>query len=222
MKKYLLIIVALFFAISVKAQDSTYFRANEWSSQIEAYHKSDSIKYPEKYQILFVGSSSIRMWKNIESYFPGYPILSRGFGGAWMSDVLYHMQTLVLNYKPKQIVLYAGENDLSNGKTPEALLEDVKTFVRMTDIHLPGVPILLLSVKPSPFSSRILNKQHLYNLALSEYANTKKQLQYIDVASILLNDSGIPIDSFYMKDRLHMQDNAYKEWARIITPYLKK
>lgn len=222
MKIYILLLSVILSVLPMKAQDSTYFRANEWINQIEAYHKSDSLNFPEKGQILFIGSSSIRMWKNIKSYFPGYPVLSRGFGGAWMSDVLYHMQNLVLNYKPKQIVLYAGENDLSNGRTPEALLEDVKTFVRMTDIHLPGVPILLLSIKPSPFSSRILKKQHQYNSALSEYAKTKKQLKYIDVASVLLNKDGIPIDSFYMKDRLHMQNNAYEEWAKILTPYLKK
>lgn len=204
----------------LRAQDSTYFRANEWREQIEGYYENDRKQFPESGSILFVGSSSIRMWKNLESYFPDHRVLSRGFGGAWISDVLYHMQRLVIAYDPAQIVLYAGENDLANGVSPETVVEDVRCFVRLAEIFLPGVPVLVLSVKPSPFSSRILDKQLQTNRMLEEMCRGKKNLTYLDVASLMFDSKGKLREELYRDDRLHMTPEAYKLWAQKIEPYL--
>jgi len=209
------------FSHMVNAQDSVYHRANEWKQQLEHYYASDSIRFPEKGQILFVGSSSIGMWKNIESYFPGHKLLARGFGGSRMSDVLYHIQRLVIDYRPGQIVLYCGENDLSNGVSPAELLIDIQTFVRILELQLPGVPIVLLSVKPSPMLYKIFGRQTEFNQLLQEYAKTKKQLKFVDIVPLMLDKNGKPDEQLYLKDKLHINAQAYTRWAGAIQPHLK-
>lgn len=212
--------VILLCPLFLRAQDSTYFRANEWREQLEAYYEEDQRNFPEPGSILFVGSSSIRMWQDLGSYFPEHRILPRGFGGAWISDVLYHMQRLVIAYDPAQIVLYAGENDLANGVAPEAVVEDVRCFVRLAEIFLPGVPIVVLSVKPSPFSRRILDRQLNTNRMLEELCRSRKNLTYVDVASLMFDAQGRFQTGLYRADGLHVTPEAYRLWAERIEPCL--
>ncbi|WP_346700232.1 GDSL-type esterase/lipase family protein [uncultured Alistipes sp.] len=214
------VLVSILCPLLLRAQDSTYFRANEWRGQIEAYYEEDRQHFPEAGSILFVGSSSIRMWKDLESYFPEHRALSRGFGGAWISDVLYHMQRLVIAYDPAQIVLYAGENDLANGVSPAAVVEDVRCFLRLAEIFLPGVPVVVLSVKPSPFSSRILEKQRETNRMLEALCRERKQVTYVDVASLMFDAQGALRPELYRDDKLHMTPEAYRLWAEKIEPLL--
>lgn len=204
----------------LRAQDSTYYRAKEWRDQIDEYYKEDLKKFPAKGSILFVGSSSFRMWHDVADYFPNHRVVNRGFGGARVSDILYHMQKLVIGYKPSQIIFYCGENDLANGYTPEEMLDDVKCFVRMVDIHLPGVPILIVSVKPSPYSARILEKQQKTNALLCDFCRTKKHLKYLDISGLMMTPQGDMRPELYLQDRLHMTKEAYKLWAAAIEPYL--
>lgn len=219
---FLYLILLIHPLLEVSAQDSIYFRANEWKDQLDAYYQEDSNKIPEKGQILFVGSSSFKMWKNIQSYFPGHKILNRGFGGSRMSDLLYHIQRLVIDYRPSQIVLYCGENDISNGVSPQDLSEDIKVFVRIIDLRLPGVPILILSIKPSPLLYKLITKQREANSLIREFAMTKNQVDYIDITTLMVDEKGIPIEELYLEDRLHISENAYQLWARTIEPHLKK
>ena len=106
-------------------------REKMWLPEIERFVKQDSIDFPGVGKILFVGSSSIRTWKNIEQYFPGYDIVRRGVGGSHLEDIIYFSDRIVFPYRPRQIVLYEGDNDLKDGFTPERFLDDVKTFVRL-------------------------------------------------------------------------------------------
>ncbi|MEG0807423.1 MAG: GDSL-type esterase/lipase family protein [Alistipes sp.] len=220
MKQILLISILSLLCLSLQAQDSVYCRANEWRSQIDEYYRKDSIAFPQKGSILFVGSSSIRMWHNLQSYFPNHRVLARGFGGARMSDVLYHMQRLILDYKPSQIVLYAGENDLANGVEATDLVDDIKCFVRIVELQLPGVPIIILSVKPSPYSAKIVKRQRDANRLLYAYSQTKPWVTFLDISTLMFDAQGNYREELYRKDRLHITDEAYKLWQGIVEPHL--
>ena len=138
MKKNISIIYFLLFVYSIaNAQDSLYFRANAYKEQLDNYYSMDEKDFPKPGSILFIGSSSLGMWKNTGSYFPNHRVLNRAYGGSWISDYLYHYQRLVVAYKPAQIVLLCGANDLYNGVSIERVFEDIKCFCRLLDIHLP-------------------------------------------------------------------------------------
>ena len=157
MKKNISIIYFLLFVYSIaNAQDSLYFRANAYKEQLDNYYSMDEKDFPKPGSILFIGSSSLGMWKNTGSYFPNHRVLNRAYGGSWISDYLYHYQRLVVAYKPAQIVLLCGANDLYNGVSIERVFEDIKCFCRLLDIHLPGVPVILLS--SIPFYARLDSK----------------------------------------------------------------
>ncbi len=208
--------------LRISSQDSVYHRANEWKEQLQRYYKQDSVSFPGKGQVLFVGSSSIGMWKNLPASFPGHPVFGRGFGGSRMSDLLFHMQRLVIDYRPAQIVLYCGENDISNGVSPQDLLYDVKTFVRILELHLPGVPLLILSIKPSPLLFKLIEKQKEANRLIEEFCQTKSHLRFIDITKFMVDESGTPRKDLYLTDGLHVNTQAYCMWAQAIEKFLIK
>src|SRR5262245_28632467 len=84
---------------------------------IQAFKKQDSSHFPGTGKILFAGSSSFTMWKDVQDYFPSYKIINRGFGGSSLLDQIRYVNDVVFPYKPKQIVIYCGENDLASSDT---------------------------------------------------------------------------------------------------------
>lgn len=194
-------------------------REKMWLPEIERFVAQDSVDFPGVGKILFVGSSSIRTWKNIEQYFPGYDIVRRGVGGSHLEDIIYFSDRIVFPYKPRQIVLYEGDNDLKDGFTPERFLDDVKTFVRLVELHSPGTEIILLSVKPSPSRRHVEEKYLKANELMEAYAAGKEHVKYLDITAPLKDGDRYRADMFH-GDSLHVTPKAFREWARIITPHL--
>lgn len=223
MKKNTLIICLLLFAYSlVNAQDSVYFRANAYKEQLDRYYSLDEKSFPKPGSILFVGSSSLGMWEDTGSYFPEHRVLNRAYGGSWISDYLYHYQRLVVAYKPAQIVLLCGANDLYNGVSEERVFEDIKCFCRLMDIHLPGVPIILLSFHPSPSMPDWIPREKKVNALVQAHFKDSKQVTYVDITSCLYDEKGNLPEKYYISDRLHPSKLAYKKFADVIETYLIK
>ena len=115
--------------------------------EIQAYKQQDSVQMPPKDAILFVGSSSFRMWDDMQKMFPKHTVINRGFGGSTLLDLKRYLGDIVLPYQPKQIVIYSGENDLAGGtvQAPEVLarFQDVFTSIRQ---EMPEVPIVYVSI----------------------------------------------------------------------------
>ena len=124
------------------------FDPRRWETAIQEFETQDRDKPPPKEPLLFVGSSSIRMWK-IEKSFPAMPVLNRGFGGSIVSDAVYYAGRLVTKYKPSLIVFYAGDNDIAGGKSPEQVRDDFRAFAGIVAKELPRTRLLFLSIKPS-------------------------------------------------------------------------
>jgi len=172
--------------------------------------------------VVFIGSSTFTMWNNLQNDFPTSNVLNRGFGGSKLTDVLNYADQLLYSYKPKQIVLYEGDNDLGSGIKPDELLYDLKVFVRITEIKLPGVPIVLISVKYSPKRDKNRERITEYNSKMKDFAATNPHLKYVDVASISLNENGTYRKELFLADSLHVNSTCYKLYAKKIEPFLLK
>lgn len=203
----------------VQAQPGTAF----WND-IVAFRKADSLYAPAARQILFVGSSSFTMWKDVQSYFPSHPIINRGFGGSSLPDVIRYAEDVIFKYNPRQIVIYCGENDLGASDTVSAatVTERFKTLFSMIRNRLPRVPIVFVSLKPSPSRQHLMPKMLEANIAIRQFLKKKKKTTFIDVYHSMLTDDGQPRPDIFLGDKLHMNAQGYAIWQKLIEPHLLK
>lgn len=207
-----------------RAADPTPPAENRFEKDIakfEAADKDSEKKPPAEGQILFVGSSSIRLWKLADS-FPKLDALNRGFGGAHTSDCVHFANRIVTPYKPRQIVFYAGDNDLNAGKSPEQVAKDFQAFIELVRKDLPEVPVLYLSIKPSPSRTRLLEKQKAANKLLREYCERHPHLTFVDVFALMVDREGQPKPELFRDDKLHLNEAGYKIWAEKLEPLLTR
>ncbi len=201
---------------------------NGWSqpfiNEIAAFKNQDSAAPPPKNAILFVGSSSFRLWKDIDSCFPGYKIINRGFGGSSLTDLTYYADEVIFKYRPKQIVIYCGENDFaaSDTVTTSIVFERFITLFKKIRGKFPDVPIAFISLKPSPSRKHLLLFFNETNLLIEAYLKRKKSTAFIDVYHFMLNPDETFIDDIFLEDNLHMNAKGYAIWQKIIKPYLLK
>ena len=192
-----------------------------WEQAIKAFEASDKTNRPPKNAILFVGSSSIRMWKSVEQDFSEYKVINRGFGGSQISDSVRYAERIVLPYKPKAIIFYAGDNDLAAGKTPGQVFDDFKRFVYKVHWAQPKVKIYFVSVKPSPSRWKYQPQVVEVNRLIKEYCTHEKNLRYIDVYTAMIGADGKPRQELFAKDNLHMNEKGYALWTSLIKPNIE-
>lgn len=201
-------------------------RAQAFAAEIAAFQKEDSILYPfpGQHAIVFTGSSSFRKWETIQSAFPGYPIINRGFGGSTFPDVIRYANDVIIKYSPKQVVIYCGDNDLasSDSITPEIVLERFKTLFLAIRHELPRTAIAFVSIKPSPSRVKLLPKVVKSNDLVKRFLKHKKKTAYIDVYTAMMNTDGSIRQELFIEDDLHMNAAGYAIWQQIIAPYLTR
>ena len=193
-----------------------------WTKQVEAYEKRDAEHPPAEGGVVFAGSSSIRMWPDLEKTFKAYGALKRGIGGSHISDQIHWADRLVLRYKPSQIVFYAGDNDVAGGKRGRQILDDFKTFVAKVRKALPKVWVHFLAIKPSPRREKMWPDMADANRLIAEYAETDPRLTYIDIAKPMLDEDGRPRRDIFLKDMLHMNREGYALWNPLVRKALAK
>lgn len=191
-------------------------------SEISAFSRQDSQQSPGTGMIVFTGSSSIRLWKSLEQDFSSHRVLNRGFGGSILPDVIRYAGEVILKYKPKQAVIYCGENDLAadssiNGKT---VLKRFKILTGIIHDSLPDTKILFIALKPSPSRIRLLEEIRDANRRIRRYIKHRKYMGYADVFTPMLGPDGLPAERFFVKDRLHMAPEGYKIWREVVNPLL--
>jgi lysophospholipase L1-like esterase len=204
---------------AVAQQADTSFR--QWEGDIRAFERSDSAQPPAKHGILFVGSSSIRMWETLASDFPDLPVINRGFGGSELHDVAHFANRIVLPYKPRVIVVYAGDNDLANGRTPQQVLNDFRRLVRTVHRALPRTRIVFVAVKPSIARWNIIGRIREANTIVRRYTRTDTRVDFADVFTPMLGANGQPRKELFGEDGLHMTREGYELWTRVVRPYLR-
>ncbi len=210
MRKLLLILLLSIIAnANMIAQDSHRF-----DEQIESFSE---LTMPENDElVVFTGSSSIRFWKNLDKDCHQIPILNTGFGGSHMSDLLYFLDQAVLRFQPAKIYIYEGDNDLSAGKEPKAILETAKKITHKILASNSDAKIHFISAKPSPSRWKLKDKYIEFNSLLKDYCDSHQQLFYVDVWNPMLGDNGRPAPHIFISDSLHMNRKGYVLWKDII------
>jgi lysophospholipase L1-like esterase len=204
---------------STLVRDSTT-RRGPFEDEIEAFEAADRTNPPEKGGVVFVGSSSIRMWPNLAADFPGANVVQRGFGGSELWQVVNYAPRIVLPYCPRRIVVYAGDNDLAAGRSPEQILGDYQTFVGLVHRALPRTKIAFVSIKPSPSRWALSDKIRRANQLVREYSAKDSTLTYIDVFAPMLGPTGAPRGEMFGEDSLHLSPSGYAMWRDLLAPFV--
>jgi len=191
---------------------------NRFDADIRAFEDSDRLKPPRPGGVVFVGSSSIRLWPDLHGDFPGTNVIQRGFGGSRLDEVLHYAPRIVVPYKPSLVVLYAGDNDLAEGRTAEAVFDDYKSFVRLVQTALPDTKVAYISIKPSASRWALVDEMRAANALVKHYATTHRGLIYVDVFSPMLGSNGRPRPELFVSDSLHMNSAGYAIWRRLLMP----
>jgi len=222
MKSYILSLVIAAFSVSVfiptaVAADDP---AVKWENDIQTFMEWDSKNSFPSNPVLFVGSSSIRLWKTHES-FPELDVINRGFGGSQVSDLLYYYEKLVLKYQPRIIVLYSGDNDIASGKSPQTVANDYRLFIERTHQQLPAVPIIIVPIKPSDARWELWPEMAETNRLVRLMAEADKWVDVVDTDKVIMTPEGRPDTTCFVEDKLHLSDKGYRLWTAVVKQKLE-
>ncbi len=219
MKKKIFILL-LFVGVGILA----YAQQPRFWNEIQAFKVKDSVTPPPKNAILLVGSSSFQKWKDVQDYFPGYPIINHGFGGSTLLDVIRYANDVIIPYHPKQVLIYCGDNDLASSDTVTAqtVFQRFQQLFQIIRSGLPNTSIAFVSIKPSPSREQLMPKMIEANRLIKNYLKTQPKTAFIDVFHPMLTPQGKPKEELFVEDRLHMNAKGYAIWKRVIKPYLLK
>lgn len=199
---------------------SSLAEESRWEKTIQAFEQQDAQNAPRKGEIVFIGSSSIRMW-NTDEDFPEFIIINRGFGGSQTTDSVEFAPRILIPLAPRLVVLYAGDNDISSGKSPEQVFNDTKAFFEVVHEALPKTRIAYLSIKPSLARWHLVEKMRAANALIRAHSETDTRLQFVDVDTPMIGDDGQPREELFLADGLHLTREGYDLWNSVIRPYLR-
>ncbi|MDQ0069484.1 lysophospholipase L1-like esterase [Variovorax boronicumulans] len=202
---------------------SDYLAAKaRWHNELAAFARADQERLPPPGGVVFVGSSTVRMWTRLAQDFARVPggVVNRGFGGSTLADCSLFARDLVVRYKPRQVVVYAGDNDLAEGRTPLQVLDSFARFANTVRAELPDARISFISVKPSPSREQLMPQIRETNHVISAYLNLLPNSEFIDIYTPMLGADGRPRMELFRGDRLHMTDEGYRLWHSVIASHL--
>lgn len=186
----------------------------EFESDVRALEFQLNRKEYKNRPVAFYGSSTIRLWQEVNSAFNDKDALNLGFGGATLEACVYYFERLILPHQPRSLVLYAGDNDIGNAYSSNKVVELYIELLQKIDLHLPGIPVTLISIKCSPARYKVRNEIEATNKQLEKLANTRPNTQYVDLYQPLLNSDNEINESLFEGDRLHLNKKGYALWTK--------
>lgn len=190
-----------------------------WEPEIKAFEARDRIHPPPQNAVLFIGSSSFRKWTAMAEDFPGIQVINRGFGGSQLDDSTSFAERIIFPYHPRIIVLYAGDNDLAAGKSPDAVVAEYTNFAGVVHERLPQTRIIFVSIKPSIARWNLKDKIIETNRRIAEIH--ADNLAFVDIYPHMLGPDAKPRKDLLLSDGLHPDEKCYRLWAALIRPDLK-
>jgi lysophospholipase L1-like esterase len=203
-----------------RAPAPLHAQADRWAKEMAAFEQMDKQSPPAGGGIVFVGSSSIRLWDLARS-FPGVAAVNRGFGGSQIVDSVRHVDLLVVRHKPRTVIFYAGDNDIADGKSPQDVAADFKQFVSKVHGALPQTRIAFIAIKPSIQRWALVGKVREANALIRTLAATDDRLAFIDVDGPMLGWNEQPRKDLFVDDGLHLSAKGYELWNTLVRPFLE-
>jgi lysophospholipase L1-like esterase len=190
-----------------------------WQKDIDAFEARDLASPPSAGGIVFVGSSTIRLWDLARS-FPELAPINRGFGGSQIADSVRHFERLVLAHRPRIVVFYAGDNDIAVGKTPARVFADFVAFATRLRETLPSTELIWLPIKPSVARWGLIEPMREVNALVEALSKKEAWLRYVDTHTAMLGSDGRPDPRFLAEDGLHLSPPGYELWNATLRPWL--
>ena len=192
---------------------------DRFEKDIAAFEERDKAAPPPKGEIVFIGSSTIRLWDTAAA-FPDLKIINRGFGGSWLADAVRYAERIVIPYEPRLVVVYAGDNDIAQGWTSEQVTMEFEKFVRAVHAKLPRTRILFVGIKPSILRWTYDRRMDMANDLIRAMAEKDDRLGFVDLGAVMLGWDEKPRPELFVADGLHMTPEGYRIWNAVIRPYL--
>ncbi len=218
MKKSILLFLLWFTAFSVYSQTKPAFWDDVQRFKVlnqKQNHSSDAI--------LLLGSSSFTMWQDVADYFPGKNFINRGFGGSSLADLNFYSDELLKPYKPKQIIIYCGENDFAANPDlkPRQVYNRFRHFYKEIRKYHPNIPVAYISIKLSPSRKNLWPQFIATNDLIQRFMERNRKTEYIDITRVMNDENGLTRTDIFLEDMLHMKPEGYRIWAKAMAPYLK-
>ena len=218
---YLSIVVCSLAVLNAQDKPGVKDEASRWEETIRVFEEWDRKNSFASDAVLFVGSSSIRLWQTREC-FEEFEVINRGFGGSQISDVNYFAKRIVLRYEPKVIVFYAGDNDVAAGKSAKRVFNDYMKFEKLVHKELGDTRIIFISIKPSRRRWSLWNVMNAANMMIKDFSMRDSRLFYFDGATPLLDSDGEPKVELFLDDKLHLNSKGYEVWTKLLRPIIKE
>ncbi|KAA3609198.1 MAG: hypothetical protein DWQ05_22960 [Calditrichaeota bacterium] len=193
-----------------------------FEAEIRKFEKIDAKNPPPDDAVLFVGSSSFRLWDSLKKDMAPITVINRGFGGSETEHAVHYFDRVVQPYNPRAIVFYEGDNDIAAGKLPVEIVVHFKEFITLVDKRLPETPVFYIAIKPSIARKDYLPQMKKANGLIKEFCRSRNNLTFVDVSSGMLQTDGEIRSDIFIKDNLHMNAKGYAIWAEMIKPLLEK
>jgi lysophospholipase L1-like esterase len=212
-------LLAALFARPMAAQQS----ADRWEKEVAAFEASDRVSPPPRGEVVFIGSSTIHHW-DVAAAFPDLKVINRGIWvdglGFELGDAVRFADRIVIPYQPRVIVVYAGDNDISGGKTSEQVVVDAEKFVRKVRAKLPDVRIVFIGLKPSIARWIQVDRMRTTNTMLRQLCERDDRIAYMDVDGPMMGWDEKPRRELFVDDGLHLSTEGYRLWTTLLRPFL--
>jgi lysophospholipase L1-like esterase len=193
---------------------------SQWEKEVAAYETADRENPPPKGGVLFIGSSTIRLWKTLAEDFAQHKVINRGFGGSEIVDSTHFADRLIFPHEPKQVFLRAGGNDIHAGRAPKEVAADFAEFVRVVHARLPKAEVLYIAVNPAPARWGETDKYRALNRLIRKMALEMPRVGFVDAFDVSLTPEGDARPDLFVKDGLHFSAAGYKRLAERVRPFL--
>ncbi|MBK8562551.1 MAG: hypothetical protein IPN76_04205 [Saprospiraceae bacterium] len=194
-------------------------KIDRFENEVKAYEAADQTQMPAKGGIVFVGSSSIRLWATVAQDFAPLPVIGRGIGGSTTPEINHYAKRLVHNYEPSVIVYYCGENDIAGDTPPQVAFQNFKKYIGETEKTLPNASVIFISAKPSPSRWHLWKNIQQFNTMVEQFASSRPgKLRYVDISKELLGTNGEPDPALFAEDKLHLNPSGYAKWTTVLKP----
>ena len=192
-----------------------------WEERIRQFEQADAENPVKPGALLFTGSSSIAMWKDIADYFPKHRVLNRGFGGSDFIDLIHYADRVIYPYQPAKVFIYEGDNDIAKGESTESILKRAKNLRKMIAKNLgKKTPVVFISPKPSVARWEMRDKYMALNAALKAWAEKSRYTEFADVWTPAIGEDGKVFSHIFLQDKLHMNADGYEIWQAVLAPYV--
>ena len=193
--------------------------AERFQKEIAAFEAADKASPPPKGEIVFVGSSTIRLWDTAAA-FPDLKIINRGFGGSWLADTVRFAERIIIPYEPRLVVVYAGDNDIRDGWTSEQVAIEFEKLVAIIHGKLPRTRILYLGIKPSILRWLYDQRMDNANDLIRAICEKDDRLAFLDIGGVMLGWDEKPRPELFVADGLHLTPEGYRIWNAVVRPFL--